>query len=106
MTVPTTVPVSDVIFALQKAFIPVTPVAKPAPSIPVMIYAIITSPCIALCWTNLLMYVPAVRRRKPANETMPTILHTGLTPTMSNNVAPPEKESVPVPNVSWNSMIY
>ena len=106
MTVPTTVPVSDVIFAVQKAFIPVIPVAKPAPNTLAMIYAIITFPCIALYWTNHLMYVPVVRKRKLARETTLTIPHTGLTLTMSSNAVLPEKESVPVPSDSWNLMIY
>lgn len=105
-TVPTIALVSDVIFALPKADIPVLVGAKPVLSIRVMTYVTITSPYIVLCSINHLMYALAALMRRVANVTMHTTQLTELMPTMSNNSVLPEKVSAPVQNALWNLTIY
>ena len=106
MTVPTIALVSDVIFALRKADIPVLVGVKPVLSILVMTYATITSPYIVLYSINHLMYALVALMKRVANVTMHTTQLIELMPTISNNSVLPEKVSAPVLNDLCNLMIY
>ena len=86
----------------QKVNTPVIPVAKHAQSILAMTFVIITFPCIVRYWISLLMYAPAVLKKKHASEIMPTTQHTGQTLLTSVFVVRPEKASVPARNVLWS----